>query len=878
MPKSKNDHIEKTAKLIFKNSRNTINTYSKTYSGASQTYTKSLILQLKQNIPNAEYYQENGRVKRDLSIETDICILRGYYKKRRNRLINHGTVSTKSKYSVNRTEIDTIDEFKYDSSACGDSKGSMKLKNAYFNINLTSFVVRNLKKLLNDWVKKYLLDNDETKEKIETVLDSILHKLDLQMKNTVSSRTYTVDIEVIDQEQNQLSHHIKSQAAKQGSLSVPLVGKGFRILSTLSVPKNINRPKPTKRSWSQLNKIRHKKILLSTNGSSKYLFTSSSLNFLTLPTNCLTKRCATYQQDISGNNKNQQKCVVTREQLNGFENFDSFTAIAGNSAFDTIPSIYKNIYKELRYKEHHEFRTNNRNKKNEHEHDNSEPLVPSDFKNQIYGFVKNKQIQETEQTNSLMRASVDKKVKKVTRRTKKSISRLRKYKNIKSKKFTYYFRKSKYHTQREKDLLYHFQSIFKIISSHKCRDVKLDIHVNVFPLSDSKTEKDAVNTCEYSYPLISGNLNTQVNPKIVYGDSVPHEHNIIPLLDGAVSQAKYIINREISTGSSGNNIPRDNTANNHIAKNSEIAQEISEIKTMIKSLTSTTEKLVKEHLTKKSTTKNIPISHYANTNDVNNLAKPSVGVQFSNRFVKDDVIGSGIKLKKDPKKKHREYNPRLIKRSTSYNIIDSESILKVTDMTSAAQGETNVRSRVDKALTCSLPKSKSLFEVSCSKCDENSSVINCDEMMNLQEYVYNVCERKNKPHTPDGDTLQYVKPPCNEGNTKVEQQLECTQNIESVERNDDEKQSSTIFIDIEPKTKTHGKKITIRHRTGIRFCEGCCYCILLWIPILAILWLFHEYVLKHYLPEEFSLRRLLRLKRDYINESNLRLTLADLGF
>ncbi|XP_045781112.1 uncharacterized protein LOC123878096 isoform X1 [Maniola jurtina] len=864
MPKPKNDHIEKTAKLIFKNSRNTINTYSKTYSGASQIYTKSLILRLKQNIPNAEYYQENGRVKRDLSIETDICILRGYYKKRRNRFINRGTVSTKSKYSVNRTEIDTIDEFKYDSSACGDSKGSVKLKNAHFNVNLTSFVLRNLKKLLNDWVKKYLLDSDETNEKIETVLDSILHKLDVQIKDTVSSLTYTVDIEVIDQEQNQISHHIKSQAAKhrqrQGSLSVPLLGKSFRILSTLSVPKNINRPKTSKCSWSQLNKIRHKKILLSNNGSSKYLFTYSSLNFLTLPTNCLTKRCATYQQDIPRKNKYQQKCLVTPE------NFDSFTA---NSAFDTIPSIYKNIYKELRHKGLHDSRTSDRSKKNVHEQNNSEPLASIDFKNQSCHFLKNKQIQETEQTSSLIKASVDKKLKKVTRRRKKSIS-------SKHKKFTYYFRKSKTHTQRKIDLLYHFQSIFEMISSQKGGDVKLDIHVNVFPLSDSKTGKDAVNTCEYSYPLISANMNTPVNPNTVYGDSVHHENNIIPLLDGAVSQAKYIMNGETSTGSSGNNNPKDNKASNYIDENTEIAQELSEIKMIIKSLASTMEKFFNEHITKRSKNKDISSSHKDNTKEylVENLAKPSIGVQFSNRFVQDDD-DSGIKLKKDPKKKHTEYNPCLIKRSTSYNIIDSESILKVTDLTSAVKGETNARSRVDNALTCSLPKTKSLFEVSCAKCDEKSSAIHYDDLMK-QEYIYNVCERKHRPYSPDKDTFQHVKPPFDEGDTKVEEKLERTQSVKSVNRGDNEKCSSTIFIDIE--TKTHGKKITIRPRTGIRFCEGCCYCILLWIPVLVILWLFHEYVLKHYLPEDFSLRRLLRSKRDYINDTYLRLTLADLGF
>ncbi|CAH2227415.1 jg9185 [Pararge aegeria aegeria] len=683
MPASKNDHVGKTAKLIYKNSRNTINTYSRTYSGASQMFTKSLILQLKQNLPNEDYYEENGTVKRDLSIETDICILRGYYKKRRNKFINRETISTKSKYSLNHTEIDTIDEFKYDGSACGDSEISVKLKNTNFNINLTSLVVQNLKKMLNDWVKIYLLDNKETKQKIESVLDSLLHKLEYQQKETVSSCTYTVDIELFKKRERkpQFVHSINSQAFRQRSFSVPLGGKCCRIFSTLSVPRNIYRKNKSK-DLNKLNGIRHRKIVLSTNGSSKYLFTSSSLNFLTLPTKLMTKCCTMYQQDVFQKKKRRkQKTLVLPNELYDDKNVDSFRTIrhidtlkniniskttnVRNSTLKTIPSIYKNMFNCFSRNDMNDSRNINQSTKNDCEQDISLPLVPTDIRNHSLELEQSNKYENGELKNyDQIVENFDKITKKPSRRKKKNFSRLVNRKNMKS----------------------------KVISSPKRGDyVKLDIQVNVYPSNDYKNGKDAVKKCKYLNPPISTEA-TQASTDIIKDDSKPH-HHIIPLLDGAVSEAKYMVSGEIFQNSSKNNNNVDNPVIDYIAKESQIAKEIGEIKVIIKALANTTEQLVNEHLKKTSFSKDVSklrsIDRTKKCHD-ENLSKPSLGVQISSVYVKNEVICSGIKLKKDPKKKLTDYNPRLMKRSTSYSIIDSESIIKVTDMTSAAQGEINI--------------------------------------------------------------------------------------------------------------------------------------------------------------------------------------------
>lgn len=865
MPRAKYE----TTKVIFKNSRNTINTYSRTYSGASQIYTKSLIFQLKNNQPNAYYYEQKGTIKRDLSIETDICILRSYYKKRRHKLINRQAVSNKSRYSGNRTEIDTIDEFKYDNSACGDSKGNINLKNTNFNVNLTSLVVQNLKKLLNHWVKKFLLDNHETKQKIETVLDSLLHNMDLQIKDTISACTYTVDIEIIDKQEGKpvLFHKIKSHTASvtQESQSVPVSGKYFRILSTLSVPKNIHRHK-SKCSWTRLNKIRHQKILLSSNRSSQYLFTSSSLNFLTIPTNYFTKQCATYQQDAT-NQKDEQKSIALPEQLYGGEVSNSFATLtkintlnnannATNSALNAISSIYKNIYNYLESDKIHtlsEQSTNNVQKQS-----SDDAILSMGRKN------------EELKTPDIIKDKDNYKAEKL--RKKKNKLRLRKQNIIKSKQFTYSVRKLKSHIQKEKELLYHFQSIFELISSHKCsEDVKLDIHINVFPSRPSKTGKEGANMHEYSYSPINGHFTTKAEQKCVNEDSVTHQQNIIPLLDGAASHAKYMLSGEKDVNSSENNINSHNPVVDNIAKESQIAQEISELKVIIKSLVNTTEKLVKDHL-KKSFDKN---SKETVANEKKNKSielRPSVGLQFSSKHVKENSIGSGIKLKKDPKKKNKEYNPRLMKKSTSYNIIDSESILKVTDMTSAAQGQVSGRSKEDKALTCSLPKTKSLYEVSFETSNEKLLAFQYDDLSKPRQCVYNVREHKNH-NIPNKNHLE---PLVSETQSKSEQKPECTEFLPVGDGCGIEKSSSTVCIDVETRTTENNKKIVIRPRTALPFWEGCLYCILLWIPLVFILCLFYEYVLKNYLPYGFTLSGLIW--PDKHNESHFRLMLAELGF
>lgn len=919
------DCREYAAKVLFKNSLNTLHTYSKTYSGASQIFTKSLLLQLKQNLPKDNYYEDNGTVKRDLSIETDICIMRRYCRRKRNQLINRATVSTKSKYSINRTENDTIDEFKHDTSACGDSEQQVNLPSACFNINLTSIVIDNLKTLLSDWIKTYLLEKNETKQKIDTVLDSILHKLELQANDhdTSSSYTYNVDVEVVNHDSNQkikvqsnsLKHTLLNntkQVQDTSNLSIPLNGKYLRIISTLSLPRHAHRIKRCRNSREQMKKLRHKKILLSLSKSSNYIFKSSNLDFLMLPTKSLTKHCVTCDQD-----KNKKPIVndVEPQPLIDIKNLIDDSTTNKNSTNGTVRKIkenrsisnsnkiknyYQNIYSDdsqdtlsnSASNQEKELVFNNKNimKKTDHDQDLSDPLITIDLVNQSFEC-------QDRNTKGLKTSNKPNTYKAKCRKSSKCKKNLSKYKYVKSKQFTYLFKKSNNLINQEKTILKHFQSIMRYFSNWEGnKDVKVDIHVNIFPSQENK--KDNCNHLEESQTTT---LNPDRNQKLTFettannNENLYGKQNIISLLDSTVSQAKYIIRKETSTDTSETNNKVNSEKSLHDVKHTKISQEINEIKVIIKSLATATEKIANDHLKRKQSvikdTVNVlaePAKKTSNEN-LSNTVKTSKYTQFSSISPRSELI-SGIKIKKEPKSKSvKNYNPRLLKKSTSYRIIDSESILKVTDMTSAAQDFTRTtETLVDAALTCSLPKSKSLFDVSMGPDKNKLLAFYCDDFFKPKEhrcnhnisYYANSCKEKCRHIKP-----LYIYSNCNRDthcNNDIcheDADFVCT---ELTSTHDDcglcNGSSSSVCIDID--SKSSDKKIKIRNCSSMGFWEGCLYCFFLWIPLLLIAWLFYIHVLKDFIEPKHSILRRLYLPKHYTSETfnDIPVKLADLGF
>lgn len=921
------DCREYAAKVLFKNSLNTLHTYSKTYSGASQIFTKSLLLQLKQNLPKDNYYEDNGTVKRDLSIETDICIMRRYCKRKRNQLINRATVSTKSKYSINRTENETIDEFKHDTSACGDSEQQVNFPSACFNINLTSIVIDNLKTLLSDWIKTYLLEKNETKQKIDTVLDSILHKLELQANDhdTSSSYTYTVDVEVVNHDSNQkikvqsntclkdtLLNNTK-QINDTSNLSIPLNGKYLRIISTLSLPRHAHKTKRCRNSREHMKRLRHKKILLSLSKSSNYIFKSSNLDFLMLPTKSLTKHCVTYDNDEnkkpkindvepqpllniknliddSTTNNNSTNRIVRKIKENGLISNSSnkiknyYQNIYSGGSQETVCNSARNQEKEL------VFDNKNHMKKTHQDQDLSDPLITIDLVNQSFEYPsRNKKGFKTATKPNTYKAKC--------RKNSKCKKKLSQYKYVKSKQFTYLFKKSNNLINQEKTILKHFQSIMRYFSNWEGnKDVKVDIHVNIFPSKENK--KDNCNHVEESQITT---LNTDRNQKLTFETTAYNnensygKQNIIPLLDSAVSQAKYIIRKETSTDTSETNNKVNSEKSLHDVKHTKISQEINEIKVIIKSLANATEKIANDHLKRKQSilkdTRNV-LAEPAKKTSNENLAKTiktSKCTQFSSISPRSELI-SGIKIKKEPKSKSvKNYNPRLLKKSTSYRIIDSESILKVTDMTSAAQDVTRTTETVvNAALTCSLPKSKSLFDVSMEPDKNKLLAFYCDDFVKPKEhrcnhnisYYANSCKEECRHIKP-----LYIYSNCNHDthcNNDIcheDADFVCT---EFTSTHDDcglcNRSSSSICIDID--SKSCDKKIKIRNSSSMGFWEGCIYCFFLWIPLLLIAWLFYIHVLKDFVkPKQNILRRLYLPKHNTAdNFNNIPVELADLGF
>ncbi|XP_032524630.2 probable E3 ubiquitin-protein ligase bre1 isoform X1 [Danaus plexippus] len=890
---------ENPTQLLFRRSCKSVNTFSKTYSGASQLCTRSLVQQLQRKLPKTKYYENHGKIKRDLSIETDICIMRRYYRKKRNKFSNRMATSARSNYSTIYNETDTND-FTRDSSACGDSEVTACQKDTSYKFNLTSLVVDNLKKLLNDWITKYLCENNETKQKIDSVLDSILHKMDLQTNDT-SSYTYTIDVELGHQRKEPESQSTfskdlklypeKSEDAvtgiKSSYLTIPLCNKYLEIISTLSIPRKSHKNKKRK-TLNKVKNFRYKKIMLSVSKSSKYLMTSSSLNFLTLRAKSVTKHCATYQRndpEVNDPNSNFLPKTYTNTILG---DNDKLTKSRSQNSTQNgtklrnrskeIPSIYENIYginsghiktyetiqtgsnkRAMNLSEHQNvkhYKSTQENDKITSENEHSDQLVTIDFGNESNESKLDTENKNVEGENNL---KINNKSLKNTIFKRKATN----YQTIKSKRNKYFAKKSNNKIKRQKELLHNFQTLMKYFSKYNDKkDMQLQIKIKV--CSKNKNEENT-NTASQAHKMKS-NINETNTPKEnIKGKPALNSQNIISLLDGATSETKYLL-RESTDILTGEAMPSNaNSGSNTHIENLKIVQEINELRGIIKSLANTADKLISNHLYETNKIQNhsnhsksktedlsqsIIVEHATENSLVNSaLPKTSKGIQVSSNMRKSQ-LKSGLKLRKEPKKK--ECNSSSMKKKSSYNIIASESLIKVTDMTSGAQNKTNDDQKmIDNALTCSLPKSKSLYETSIAGNKGKLLALYCDDLTKSKNYTYSISDSIGPSHSNHERVCSYhtCGGPCD-----AEPKLTCN-DIVSTNSNcvllGDNNSCSSVCIEIDPHC-FYGKKVIVRHREGMCFWEGCLYCTLLWLPVLLVSWLFYLNVIKDWMATSGS--------------------------
>ncbi|CAG9572662.1 unnamed protein product [Danaus chrysippus] len=801
--------------------------------------------------------------------------------------------SARSKYSTIYNETDT-NEYTRDSSACGDSEVTTYQKDTSYKVNLTSLVVDNLKKLLNDWITKYLCENNETKQKIDSVLDSILHKMDLQSNDT-SSYTYTIDVELGHQKkkpesQSTFSNDLKFYpeqkedaiaGVKSSYLTIPLCNKYLEIISTLSIPRKSQRKKKRK-SLNRVKNFRYKKIMLSVSKSSKYLLTSSSLNFLTLRAKSVTKHCATYQRN-DPEVKNQNNNVLPKTYTNTIlvdddrltkSRSQNSTQSGGKhkNSFKKIPSIYENIYginsghlktygsiqtrmnkRAVNLSEHQNtkhYKSKHQKDKITSENDHSDQLVTIDF-----GKESNESKLDVNTESKNVEGENNLKINNKSHKNTIFRGKATNYQTMKSKRIRYFAKKSNNRIKRQKELMHNFRTLMKYFSKYNDeKDMQLQIKIKVCP--KIKNEENT-KTLSQAHNMESNINKTNTPEENIKGKSALNSQNIISLLDGATSETKYLL-RE-STGEAI--VSNVNSGSNSHLENLKIIQEINELRGIINSLANTADKLISNHLYEtnkiqynsihskskiKDLSQSIIVEHATKNSLVNSGSpKTSKGIQVSSSMRKSQ-LKSGLKLRKEPKKK--ECNSSTMKKKSSYNIIASESLIKVTDMTSAAQNKTDDDQKmIDNALTCSFPKSKSLYETSIATNKGKLLALYCDDLTKSKNCTYSISDSICPSHSNREHACSYntCGRPCDaEPNVTCNDNVSTNSNCELL--GDENNSCSSVCIEIDPHC-FYGKKVIIRHREGMCFWEGCLYCILLWLPVLLVSWLFYLHVIKEWI-------------------------------
>ncbi|CAG4960561.1 unnamed protein product [Parnassius apollo] len=929
MGKGKQYKNKDVTKFLYKKYNSSTLTKSRTISNVSP-FSNTSVLQLKNNISTNNLHKNHGKIMRDYCMETDFCILRRYCKAKKNKMKNKKVSS--SKYTViNKATANKFKKSVADSSGCGDSKQTTKgIEDNIedFNANLTNLVIKKLNELLRDWVKDYLLNNNETKQKIQSVLDSIVHKLETNNKYASSCSTYTVDIQIRKSKSNTTNHNYSSTSSQSykhkstiggveepeyktfSMFTVPMAEKHFSIInSTLTIPRYFHachHQIARKVMCNPLYKVKRtykKKVLLTISKSNKLLSNTPSVDLLTISTQSLTKHFATYRDKNTINrNSRKRRIVLIPNSYYKFPNSLSITHIneeflnklqrqnETNQPLDTMPSLVRTIftdelsnlesserslrlenlndsstmaYKSLKqnksagiekvelfreketnmspcetvnvalgndslYSQYREIETNmslqqltissrNSTKENycpclntkvyetmsckacfkSNDEGESDPLLTIDFLDHNIGIYSSKEeldqkkpsVTRNSKMNSLKNIFSTKRKKKCCFMQKKDVSTdSLKFEKIQNKCFSYLYKKSD-NNFNHNEFLTHFQDMFNYFANYKGkRNINLDIHINVFPTLEDDTgiqsQKTKLNDVITSQTVIlndESNLIKQqtLNNKLSKSnEKLNHccncQPKIISLLDGASNHLKYVKNKETCTGilEKSDQIPRNINDQITTTADLEIAQEIFELRTIIKDLAVTAEKFVNEHLNAKVDTEksnvepmvlfstNVECKPLTHTDRAIRKAlvckkRISKGTQLANNS-SCQVLSDIIINKEAQKKNTQEFQARLMKKSTSYNIIDSETILKVTDMTSAAQTFTP-NEVMDAALTCSLPKCKSLYDISVDSNKNKFVAYYYEEFLRkptTDKFCNSPCPASTS-HTENFDELKY---------------------------------------------------------------------------------------------------------------------------
>lgn len=1011
-------------KSIFKKSINNTLKGSRTFTPCNLQIAKSNILLLKNKSSYHNVLKNTDRTMKDHCMETDFCVLRRYYKAKKNRINKKDTLNSRSKYSVNKEPILGFEKSKTDCSACGDSKQPITINDIEdFNANLTNLVINNLNKLLRDWIKNYLFNNDDTKKKIQIILDSMLNKLEGKNNYVSSCSTYTVDIRIKESNSKtnsdsnlETSQSLKIDCSSRGgeidipksktfsSITVPMAIRHFSIISTLSVPRyfhtchqKMNKKKC--RSRTKVKRCYKKNIMLTLSRSNGILSNSSSIDFLEISTKSLTKHFAAYRdKNMIKRSGKKRRIVFIPSSYYKFPS-TSVTNINEESLdrklrpderrqpLDTLPSLVKTIFtddlctstdesvekkdisivtdeviskkEERKAKQVRENSTNMSPCKTSNAASGNEPSRPQSPQTKAKPPLKRLTISDN--NTSIVNVKSDERAKVVksfsckacfngkleddnkgpalltidfvnadkcntcrkdlveTASVIRRINSLRKifgkkncckkklqaescvdFDKIKHKRFCYVHKKS--NTKLGKcEFVNHLQSLFHYFATYKGkRNIKLDICINVFPTLEggscppmspeinkscqkctTDTENSSITSCGSKPSLFKCNSSAKIT----------HCCNCAPKPISIFSDKKTI--EKMETGSSyfkkSYDTKKDINSKVTTTADLEIAQEVYQLRNIIKDLAVTAEKFVNEHLktTNLKTENNKSnldqtILFSTNMDSVQTTSKqeiikpkevyrhPSKETQITNNSSCQNL--PVIKVKKDIKKNIRDFQARLMKKSTSYNIIDSETILKVTDMTSAAQA-IHLNSVTDEALTCSLPKCKSLYDISVDSNKNKLVAFYCEELITkLDNEVHKSPSRgltpdKNKSSVNISDDKQ----------KSINKEVDCTKCLPNVDNDTNSYSCSSVFINVNDKSTEN--KIKIRTRRSIGFKEGSLYCLLLWIPVIVIMWLLYTYIIKDKLkPRLFSFDRLSRSLDFGKNGSRLSITLSDLGF
>ncbi|XP_028165898.1 uncharacterized protein LOC114356748 [Ostrinia furnacalis] len=834
-------------KVLFKKSNITIQTHSRTCSDAFQV-ARSGVLQIKKKLSKTnDYYTEGDKVKRDLSVETGFCILRRYYKSKHKKDKCSVQASTaKSKCStVADTEMDTGDEFKPDASACGDSRNKFEIVNQINppNIDITAMMVDNLKSLLNDWIRKHVLEDAETKKKLIDVLDSILHSLGAKISSTRSScSTYIVErngegykvrnkktatnsitCQYCKHKQTSLITHRSSSVLfrKYSRFTIPFPYKHLRIISTLSIPRNLYRKEKMKRK-DMVHKVKKppkKNVLLSENKKEKKVV----INVSSCDTSPTSKKSVVRCSKTHEKTQSKRKGVVFVPQMiyKSTTEYTSTTEVEDSNKnegkkeinLDTMPSLVKSIYAD----DPANVTSTDKITAQHNRNDNftmTEHTYMSRPNEKVGNSVSNVQFHEAKYECCKQ--------------------------NVNGPKIT----KKRYESHSNVNYINNSLEFPNITAPKPSKHSDNITAKSKQKKSNAGNEEFQDNELQMTNPTICNLETEKVENAIEYEEKSEHSiketdisPEIIPLLDGAASQEKYIFKSDNSTSKSEDTIKYAESVDHGTTMTGlEVSKELNELKVAIRDLSATAEMIVSEHLKRKNEEKP-PKEHTNNSTHTDSkkfldnaneikLSNVSKGIQFSNTVAKGQLV-SGIKLSKEPKRLE-EFANRLKKKSSSYHVIDSESVLKVTDMTS---GQMNPKV----ANQPKLKKSKSLLQLTTEANKQRLLAFFCDECRRNDKIIYNLSRTSRNSVSPKGSPckLKYCKQ--SESENKIFIPVKLSQDSYP---GCNHQYCSSAYVDIDRPT------ITVKKRSGLPFWEGCLYCILLWIPLVVIIYLFYDYVLK----------------------------------